>query len=188
MMVLTSSLRWCLVFITFWSTIPKPSYPIPRIWKFFTPWLVGCSCPTPEKTLNRMQPRLGLVYGELSDLIFDSRYLSQLTPIKWFCLTLWRVPQRPPNPSPNEIKAMFLCVNQRRSIFTHLPSTKFQTVFTSYSLIFFSFKNFGSRNPTHFSNFWAPHFLMLVPICSWASQRSKNRYGQVFNYAIQLKL
>ena len=46
-------------------------------------------------------------------------------------------------------KAIFLSVNQKRWIFTHLPSTKLQTVFSSYSLIFFSFKNFGSRIPTH---------------------------------------
>ena len=35
----------------------------------------------------------------------------------------------------------------------------------------------------HFSNFQALHFLILVPICSWISHRSDDRYGQVFKYA-----
>ena len=37
----------------------------------------------------------------------------------------------------------FLSVNQKRCIFTHLPSTNMQTVFCIVLLDFFSFKNLG---------------------------------------------
>ena len=79
-----------------------------------------------------------------------------------------------------------LSVNHKRWIFTHLHSTKLQTVsFCIVLLVYFSFKNVGSRNPTHpfiFFQFLGPYFLMFVSIYSWASQRSENRYGEVFKY------
>ena len=52
--------------------------------------------------------------------------------------------------------------------------------FASYSLLFFHLKLWVPKPYTPpFINFqiFGPHFLMLVPICSSASQRSENRYA-----------
>ena len=73
-----------------------------------------------------------------------------------------------------------LSVNQKRWIFTHLPSTNLQTVFL-HRTWFFSFKEKWApipyTPPSHFSKFWPSHFMMLVPIGSWTSRRSDNMLG-----------
>ena len=53
------------------------------------------------------------------------------------------------------LRPIFLSVNQKRWIFTHLPSTKLQTVFCMVLFDFFSFKNFvGANLLVSFSEVW----------------------------------
>ena len=63
------------------------------------------------------------------------------------------------------------------------PKPNCKRFFASYSLIFFHLKMFGSETlhtSLHTFPILAPHLMISVPICS---QRSENRYGQVFKCA-----
>ena len=79
---------------------------------------------------------------------------------------------------------LFLSVDQKRWIFTHLPSTNLKMVFCIVLLDFFSFKKFWSHTPPSlFFNFWSPHFRILTSICSWSPNRSENECRGIFKYA-----